>query len=292
MLIDFDKIEPFNIKENENINLSMLNNYKVPINFQRIKSADWAVEREGLINLKDPRSIEKKITNGKEAISIYFYNIEHPIFGRYMIDSGISSIFTKDKKEWPINSIVQKFMNTDELKIIQTTSDFNKTQSKKLEGIFLTHMHIDHILGLRDLSSEIPIYTGKNEAHSKSFQNIIVSGTTDNLLEGKINLKEFEFSNFNNELGLKVLDFFGDNSLLILSVPGHTKGSLAFIVNSTTGSHLILGDTCHTKFGWEENVIPGKYPEDPDLNRKSLTQLKNISIKYPNLKIYPGHQSL
>ncbi len=153
-------------------------------------------------------------------------------------------------------------------------------------------MHIDHILGLRDIASEIPIYTGKNEAKSKSFQNIFVSGTTDNLLEGKVNLREFIFLENNEELGLNSIDFFGDGSLLILSVPGHTKGSLAFIVNSTSGSHLILGDTCHTKFGWEENVIPGNYTEDPILNRKSLSQLKNISKKYPYLKIYPGHQSL
>lgn len=41
---------------------------------------------------------------------------------------------------------------------------------------------------------------------------------------------------------------------------------------------------------WE--VGPENYTENPILNRKSLSQLKNISNKYPYLKIYPGHQSL
>ncbi len=116
------KVDPYSIKQTEKLNLTLLNNNKGPIVFQRVKSADWEVGREGLINLNDPISIEKKITFGKEPISIYFYSLEHPIFGRFMIDSGISAIFTKDKKEWPINSIVQKFMNTDALKILQTTN--------------------------------------------------------------------------------------------------------------------------------------------------------------------------
>ncbi len=41
---------------------------------------------------------------------------------------------------------------------------------------------------------------------------------------------------------------------------------------------------------WEVELE--NYTENPTLNRKSLTQLKNLSKKYPNLKIYPGHQSL
>lgn len=41
--------------------------------FQRIKSTDYEVDREGLINLKDEKSIEKKVITWK----VFFLKYSH-----------------------------------------------------------------------------------------------------------------------------------------------------------------------------------------------------------------------
>lgn len=270
--------------------LGSLSSEKGPIIFHQIKAADWETDREGLIDLKDPKAIQKKIKPGPEPISIFFYSIEHPVHGKYLIDSGVAKIFTKQKSVWPINPILKSFIIPNKLKIYQSTGDY-LSSSKSIKGIFLTHMHIDHILGIIDLPSESYIYTGTNEADSRKISNIFVRGTVDNLLKNR-EINELFFEKVDTNLTLPAIDFFEDGSLIILKVPGHTTGSLAFIISSTTGNHLILGDTCHTKIGWEDEIIPGTFTEDPLTNKISLKKLKYISKKYSITKVYPGHQNL
>ena len=230
-------------------------NQKGILQFQKITGADWEVDRSGLIDLKDPISKQKGLIDGKEAIQINFYIIDHPIHGRFLIDTGMGNVFKKEKSAWPFTWIVKKAMKTDALKIKTTTGEWISKNPGKINGVFLTHMHLYHIMGTNDLSSDIPIMVGMGESISKSFTNMFVQGNTDIFLKGKT-IQELKFSEPSPDLGLSILDFFGDKSFLIFHSPGHTNGSLAFLVHSKEGLQLLLGDTCHTSFGWENNVSP------------------------------------
>ena len=265
---------------------------KGKIQFQKIVSADWAVDRGGLIDLKDPVSKEKGLKDGEESIQIYMYVIDHPVHGRFFIDTGIANVFKKDPSEWPVSWLLKKAMNLPALKVKQTLGDWMTASPAKLNGVFLTHMHVDHVMGGTDLEKDIPIYTGPKESTSTAFINMVVQGSTNDLLgEGKT-IQELEFQNTDSLLGLSALDFFGDGSLIVLYSPGHTPGSLAFLIHSTNGLQLVLGDTCHTTFGWQNNVPPGDFTADRDKNRDSLNALQLIVKKFKDIKIHPGHQSL
>jgi len=254
-------------------------------------AADWAVDRGGLIYLDDPISKEKGLKEGDEPIQIYMYVIDHPIHGRYFIDTGMANVFKKDSSEWPLNWLLKKGMNLKQLKVKETLGDWMNKNPEKINGVFLTHMHIDHVMGGTDLTKEIPIFTGPRESTHKAFINLFVQGSTNDLLGEEKTIQELEFSNSDPDLGLSVLDFFGDGSFLVIHCPGHTPGSLAFLVHSTTGLHLVLGDTSHTTFGWENNVPPGDFSADREENRKSLTSLRMIAKKFKEIKAHPGHQS-
>ncbi|EQA43511.1 metallo-beta-lactamase domain protein [Leptospira broomii serovar Hurstbridge str. 5399] len=264
---------------------------KGAIVFQKVLAADWAAERSGLINLKDPKVKEAKLESGKEPIQIYFYVIDHPKFGRYIIDTGIADVFRKDPKEWPISALVASAMNANDLKIHLTADEWLKKESKPVKGILLTHLHLDHILGTLDFPAGTPIYTGKREASKRNFLNLFIQGTTDKILGPAPALEELTFTEGDGN-SARVLDFFGDQSFYVIQVPGHTAGSLAFVVKSTSGLQLLTGDTCHTRWGWEHSVTPGEYTENQDLNRESLDFLKEIAAKFPGIKVHPGHQSL
>jgi hypothetical protein len=81
--------------------------------------ADWEVPREGLINFKDPKVKEQGLTSGNEPTQIYLYTIDHPIHGRYLIDTGMADFFRKDPSEWPFSSAVRYAMNIEKLASIQ-----------------------------------------------------------------------------------------------------------------------------------------------------------------------------
>ncbi|PKA16615.1 MBL fold metallo-hydrolase [Leptospira haakeii] len=264
---------------------------KGPINLKKILSADWVAERAGLINLEDPKAVAAGLQSGKEPIQIYFYVMDHPKFGRYVIDTGLGDVFRKDKKEWPVSGIVASQMNLGELKIHNTIKEWQQKEPKKVEGIFLTHLHLDHILGTRDFPAGTSVYTGQNEPGDSRFLHLFVQGSTDSLLGRDTALSELNF--FGKEgAPIKFLDFFGDQSLYIISVPGHTEGSIAFLIKSTSGVQLITGDTCHTSWGWLNNVTPGGFTKDLERNKVSLNLLQAVAAKFPKIQIHPGHQSI
>ena len=264
-----------------------------PIRFSRINAADWAVDRGGLINLKDPKAIAAGLKKGDEPIQIYFYVVDHPKHGRFIVDTGVGRVFRAKADTWPVSGIIKSFMNMDALKIHKTLEEWMAAERKPLAGVFLTHMHLDHILGSGDVAPDVPFFVGPGEATTRQFQNLVVQGSTDRILGGKRTLQTLTFgTDLKGAAGLGVLDYFGDGSLYVLHSPGHTAGSLAFVVMSETGKHLLLGDTCHTKWGWQNTVPPGDFTSDQTENARSLEKLKRLSESVGPISVYPGHQGL
>ncbi|MEI7013184.1 MBL fold metallo-hydrolase [Leptospira licerasiae] len=264
---------------------------KGPIVFKKIIAADWATERAGLINLKDKKAITAGLQSGQEPIQIYFYVIDHPKFGRYVVDTGLGDVFRKETKEWPVSGIVASQMNLGALKIHTTIKEWLQKEPKKVEGIFITHLHLDHILGTQDFPIGTSVYTGQNEPGDTRFLHLFVQGSTDKILGPDTVLSELNF--FRKEAApIRFLDFFGDQSLYVVSVPGHTEGSIAFLIKSTNGVQLITGDTCHTSWGWLNNVTPGDFTKDIERNKVSLDLLQTVAAKFPKIQIHPGHQSI
>jgi glyoxylase-like metal-dependent hydrolase (beta-lactamase superfamily II) len=262
-----------------------------PIQFRKVVAANWVVDRSGLINLDDPKAKEAGLKNELEDIQIYFYVIDHPRFGRYLVDSGVESTMKDNPEESPVGGFISRFINMDKLVIHQTTRAWTGQNPEPIKGLFLTHMHVDHIMGVPDLDPTIPIFIGPEESTHKQFKNMFVRGVTDDFLEGPRTLSELNFPEPGAAGEPAVIDFFGDQSLFVLSVPGHTSGSLAFVINTASGPQLVVGDTCHTRWGWEQGVEPGDFTEDQEQNRQSLTFLKKFSQTIPNIQVHLGHQS-
>jgi N-acyl homoserine lactone hydrolase len=262
-----------------------------PIQFRKVVAADWATDRGGLIKLDDPKAKAAGLKNELEDIQIYFYVVEHPTFGRYLIDTGIETTMKEKPEDSPVGGMVARFIHMDKLKIHQTTREWMRQNPGPIKGVFLTHMHVDHIMGMPDIEPTTPIFIGPEESTHRTFQNILTRGVTDDFLEGPRTLSEIKFPEPAAPDEPAVIDFFGDQSLFVLSVPGHTVGSLAFVVNSSTGPQLITGDTCHTRWGWENTVAPGDFTADHEANQKSLDFLKKFAATLPGVQVHPGHQS-
>jgi glyoxylase-like metal-dependent hydrolase (beta-lactamase superfamily II) len=263
-----------------------------PIEFEKVVAADWQVDRSGLINLDHPKARAANLEAGPEPIEIYFYALKHPVYGTFIVDSGLASEFRDTASSERIGFLVRQAMDTDALKVRVTTGEWVAANGGRLDGVFLTHLHIDHIMGVADLSPGTPVYTGPGETDAKAFLNLFTRGTTDGLLDGASPLREWRYSADPAGRFAGILDVFGDGSLWALYVPGHTPGSTAFVVRTPTGPELLLGDATHTVWGWENGVEPGTFSLDQPQSAVSLAALRRLAADSPGLRVHPGHQSL
>jgi glyoxylase-like metal-dependent hydrolase (beta-lactamase superfamily II) len=256
-----------------------------PIALEKHLAADWSVPLSGLLNLEHPKAIAAGLEDRQEPIQVYVYTLRHPLYGTFIVDSGISESFMDTAGNEDISFIVSKAMNMQALEVKMTTADLDRSVGG-IDGVFLTHIHMDHIMGLTDLGPEVPVYSGPGDSAASSVTHLATRGTTDRLLAKVEVLREWQFD------ATGIVDIFGDGSAWAIHVPGHTPGSTAYLVRTPTGSHLLIGDATHTRWGWENAVEPGSYSQDGPLSAASLALLKQLAAAHPGLAVHPGHQSL
>jgi len=142
-----------------------------------------------------------------------------------------------------------------------------------LDYILLTHGHFDHIVSvdsLRDLLS-VPLCVHKRDAemlldsHKNAFFTLFrkerVYRPAERLLED------------GDELTL------GDESIRVISTPGHSQGSVCYLCNN---EFLITGDTLFA-MGYGRYDL---YGGDGEILFESLASLRKLPQQ---LTIYPGH---
>jgi glyoxylase-like metal-dependent hydrolase (beta-lactamase superfamily II) len=260
---------------------------------ESVNSADWSVDRGGLINLKHGKAIAAKLADGLEPIQIYFHALRHPQHGLFIVDTGVDRALRDDPEHAALSGgLVGKAMGIDRMRIKQPLADYLEHAGQPLRGVFLTHLHADHISGVPDVPREVPIYAGFGETSARSALNVVVRPITNTLLSNHGAVQELKFSADAAQRFQGVIDVFGDGSFWALSVPGHTPGSVAYLARTTKGPVLMTGDTCHTAWGWLNEVEPGSFTEDQAQNRDSLLRLRRLVREHPALSVRLGHQTL
>jgi len=163
-------------------------------------------------------------------------------------------------------------------------------EDEPLAGVFLTHLHLDHVLGVPDVPAGTPLYVGPGEADGSRFLHAFTQGTTDRALEGHDALRELPFEPDPDGRFAGVLDVFGDGSLFAILSPGHTTGMTAFVLRTTDGPVLLTGDVSHTAWGFTHGVGPGDYTQDHEPGEESLAALRALADRHPTMRVQPGHQ--
>ncbi|WP_437637274.1 MBL fold metallo-hydrolase [Sorangium sp. So ce854] len=252
-----------------------------PITVETVVSARWESSRGGLINLAHERAAA--LTDGPEPVEITFHALAHPDRGLYVIDTGAAEALAAHDHPLRTGAVGQA-LNFGALRVEAGLGAWRGDRT--LSGVLLTHLHIDHVLGLPDVARDVPIFLGPGEPAFESPFHALTQPVVDELLDGRAALQEWAFD------GSGVIDVFGDASLFALAAPGHTPGSVAYVARTPEGAVLFTGDVCHTAWGWLNDVEPGTFSHDLAGGARSLAFLRALAARHPSMQVRLGHQSL
>lgn len=261
-----------------------------PVTVETVIGADWQVPLSGLVNLDHPAAKAEHLVDRDEPIQVAFHALHHPTRGTFLIDTGVERAIFDAPDEAVIRGVAARVANIGKMKRRIDTKTWLDRQKQPIGGVFLTHLHVDHISGMRDLPSGTPVFVGPGEARARSFENLFVAPIVDRALELKPALSVWRFERDRDGMFDGLLDVFGDGSVWVLHVPGHTPGSTAFVARTPSGPILFTGDACHTAWGWEHGVEPGSFSADKKKSAESLDRLRRFAAKHPGMEVRLGHQ--
>jgi glyoxylase-like metal-dependent hydrolase (beta-lactamase superfamily II) len=263
-----------------------------PVTVETVISARWQVDRSGLVDLDDPRAKAAHLTDGPEPIDLFIHVIRHPQKGVFLVDSGVEHAFISDPSHALVHGMFGNIAHLERMVVERDMAALLAGEQAPVQAVLLTHLHLDHVLGLRDVPSSVPVFVGAGDPEDTSFMNLFQKGVYDAALEGKGPLREVRFAPDPDGTFAGVADVLGDGSLWAISVPGHTPGSMAFVARTPRGPVLLTGDACHTAWGWQHGVGPGTFSDDVGASAESLARLERFAARHPGMEVRLGHQEL
>jgi N-acyl homoserine lactone hydrolase len=261
-----------------------------PIEVESVASATWQVPLEGMLNLEHPKAQAAGLRSSEQPIVIYFHALRHPTRGLFIVDTGVERAFVSAPERALVRGVVAKLAKLDTLRVNVDLKTWLGRQAQPLSGVFLTHMHLDHILGMPDVPRGTPVFTGPGEARAAGALNLFTRPITDRAFEGHATIAQWQFQPDPQQRFRGVVDIFGDGTLWALHVPGHTPGSTAYLARTPKGPVLMLGDASHTSWGWEHGVEPGEFSKDLKQSAESLAELEALVQRHPQIDVRLGHQ--
>lgn len=216
--------------------------------------------------------------------------IKHPK-GIVLFDTGlgnkIDEQFEKDMPWW--GKVIFSYN-----KGISAKQQIENNMKLEPDIILLSHSHWDHASGIRDFEKP-KILVNEKEVDflkEKHIGSVFISQFDSVKLNTfKLN-KTYKFKEFDY-----TFDLFGDDSLIIVGLEGHTLGQIGlFVKTSTNKKFFFVSDVVWSNFALElesEKFFISSCVTDYDKSRnlETMLKLKNFAINNPEVIIIPTHDA-
>lgn len=165
----------------------------------------------------------------------------------------------------------------------------------RLRFVVLSHAHWDHASGLTDFPS-LDIWVSHPErAFARDSQSKVGGAWSSQVGSPDIRWTEVDFNGAPYMGFGSSHDVFGDGTVILVPMYGHTPGAIGMFLTTTSGKRLLFCGDAVWNVGAIDRVSP-KFPparwlgdHDPDVTLQVIRQLHALRQSDPGLLIVPAH---
>lgn len=232
--------------------------------------------------------------------------IRHPVEGWILFDTGYADHFFTATKSFPekLYRLALPVKLDDEEKLLAQLTQMG-INAEDIRWIIVSHYHGDHIAGLRDFPNAKFIASKKDTEDLQSLMKKRFRAT----LQGKLpallpenyfdklvyaeNLKMVDLPHWMQPF-TQAFDLFGDQSLLIIPLPGHSHDQIGLLIMDADGRPVFLtADACWSlpacREGRLPSVIAGFATANNQDYKKTFFQLSELAKRETAISILPSH---
>ncbi len=211
------------------------------------------------------------------SVPVSAHLIEHPK-GLILIDTGWHTKIRTDSKKYLgwLYSISSTPHLTQGQAILEQLEKLGYKPSD-IDYLFLSHLHPDHVSGLKLVKEAKRILTSDLELKEVKKHPLLYKP----FMWDGVNLETFSFVN-------SEFDLFSDESVIFVNTPGHTNGMASTLVRNNGKFVLLCADTVYSKKALDKMIIPGM-TTDRKQALTSLAWVKKMSQQSNCIEVLANH---
>jgi N-acyl homoserine lactone hydrolase len=165
-----------------------------------------------------------------------------------------------------------------------------------LQFILLSHLHWDHVSGIPDLPG-VALRINRVEFDAAQLGLLDAQGSLVRHLMGDNPIELFDCAGPSYAGFRSSLDLFGDGSIIIVPLPGHTAGQVGMFVNRSNGPRLfVLGDAAWISENYRRPatmhpLIWSAVTSDDATALQTLIQLHSFALQHPEVPMLGMHDA-
>lgn len=214
--------------------------------------------------------------------------IRHPK-GTFLFDAGFGA--NVDQHITSIPSLMRALTRYDKETSAAVQLREHGIDPAGIKMAIISHSHWDHVSGLEDFPNAEAWFAREEADYIKTLPaRELVKQMGDTLKAHAVDLNGPAYENFDRSL-----DVFGDGSIVLVPLPGHTPGSIGMFVNLRSGKRfLFIGDLTWAIEGVQ---LPAERPwmsrkladRDEEEVRRSIVKVHQLMTRYPDIIVVPAH---
>lgn len=214
------------------------------------------------------------------TIPVSAYLIEHPK-GLILIDTGWhTEVRDNQKKYLGWMYTMSSTAHLEQGKAIHEQLESLGYKASDIDYLFLSHLHPDHVSGLKLIKDAKRILTSDLELQDVKKHPLLYKP----FMWDEVNIETFSFKD-------SEYDLFGDTSVIFVNTPGHTEGLASTLIQNKDKFVLLCADTAYTKKALVNMIIPGM-TIDKKRALNSINWVKKMSEKLNCIEVLANHDPM
>lgn len=227
-----------------------------------------------------------------------FALIHHPQRGNLLYDTGYSTRFYEATRRFPYR--IMRYLTPAEIEE-QDNADRQLARAgvdaEQVQAIILGHGHVDHVPGVVYFPRARVIVDRREwEAMQGPAGRVFRKAYLKSLYRDLPNpIDGVDFERDGRPLGPfeRTIDLYGDGSLVLVSLPGHSAGHMGLLVRATRGNFFLIGDAAWVEGNYldlrpQARIVGAIWSSRADL-MDSMRRIRDFARDNPDTIIIPSH---